>query len=188
MVDVFFSVSPISSSLERMSLVRESPSWSSKLEWPKEVVSLFEVGSYSMDFVDQIFNVVNTVLSKWFSNDGVWWERDSLSVDFTESSLEDEFSNWFSGRISKSNVRLNFSKQVWWSFVDSDKSSVVDLSKSEQSQDSDDFRVEFVNTSDSYDESELGLSRYVNLTSKLGLNIISDTFLLALISALTAFW
>ena len=64
----------------------------------------------------------------------------------------------------------------------------MDLSKSEQSQDSDDFRVEFVNTSDSYDESELGLSRYVNLTSKLGLNIISDTFLLALISALTAFW
>ena len=46
----------------------------------------------------------------------------------------------------------------------------MDLSESQQSQDSDDFRVKFVDTSDSYNECKFRLSRYINLTSKLGLN------------------
>ena len=171
-----------------MSLVWESSSRSSKFEWPQEVVSFFEVGTNTVDFVDQIFNVVDTVLSKGFGNDCVWWERDSLSVDLSVSSLENEFSNSFSGRVSESDVWLNFSEEVGWSFVNSDKSSVVDLSQSEQSEDSDDFRVEFVNTSDSYNECESWLSWYVDLTSELGLNIWIGTFLLESISALTDFW
>jgi len=171
-----------------MSLVWKSSSGSSKFEWPQEVVSFFEVGTNSVDFVDQIFNIVDAVLSKWFSYDSVWWERDSLSVDFTISSLENEFSNGFSWRISDSNIRLNFSEEVGWSFVDSNKSSVVDLSQSEQSEDSDNLGVEFVNTSDSDNECKFGLSRYVDLTCKFGLSIWSGTFLLASISALTAFW
>jgi len=171
-----------------MSLVWESSSRSSKFEWPQEVVSFFEVGTNSVDFVDQIFNVVDTVLSKGFSYDSVWWERDSLSVDFTISSLENEFSNGFSWRISEGDIRLNFSEEIWWSLVDSDKSSVVDLSQSEQSEDSDNLGVEFVNTSDSDNECESWLSRYVDLTCKFGLSILDGTFLLASISALTAFW
>ena len=171
-----------------MSLVWESSSGSSELEGPKEVVGFLEVRSYSVDFVDQIFDVIDAVLSEWFSYDGVWWERDSLSVDFSVSSLENEFSNSFSGRISEGDIWLNFSEEVGWSFVDSDKGSVVDLSQSEQSEDSDDFRVEFVNTSDSYNECESWLSWYVDLTSELGLNIWIGTFLLESISALTDFW
>ncbi len=171
-----------------MSLIRESSSRSSKFEGPQEVVCFFEVRTNSVDFVNQIFNVVDAMLSKWFSYNGVWWERDSLSVDFTISSLEDKFSNGFSWRISKGDVRLNFSEEIWWSFVDSDKGSVVDLSQSEQSQDSDNLWVEFVNTSDSNNECEFWLSGYVDLTCKFGLSIWSGTFLLASISVLTAFW
>jgi hypothetical protein len=64
----------------------------------------------------------------------------------------------------------------------------VDLSQSEQSQDSDDLGVEFVNTSDSHNECESRLSGYVDLSGKFGLSVIMCTFLLASISALTAFW
>jgi hypothetical protein len=63
----------------------------------------------------------------------------------------------------------------------------MDLSQPKQSQDSDDLWVKFVNTSDSYNECKSWLSWYVDLTSKLGLNIWNGTFLLASISALTAF-
>ena len=128
------------------------------------------MGTNSVDFIDQIFNVVDTVLSKWLSYDSVWWKRDSLSVDFTISSLEDEFSDGFSWRISESDVRLNFSEEIWWSFVDSNKGSIVDLSQSEQSQDSNDFWVELVNTSNSDHECEFGLSGYINLSSKFGIS------------------
>ena len=55
-VDEVFSVSPISSSLERMSLFRKSSSWASKLEGPKEVVGFLEVSTACVNFVDQIFN------------------------------------------------------------------------------------------------------------------------------------
>ncbi len=128
------------------------------------------------------------MLSKGFSNDGVVGKRDSLSVDLAVSSLENEFSNGFSGRISEGDVGLNFSEKVGRSFVHSDKGSVMDLPQSEQSQDSDDFGVEFVNTSDSNNECESGLGGYVNLSSELGLNRLKRTFLLASMSALTAFW
>ena len=170
-----------------MSLVRKPTSGSSKLEGPKEVVCFLEVRSNCVDFVDQVFNVVNTVLSEWFRYDSIWWERDSLSMDLSISSLENEFSNCFSWRISEGDVWLNFSKEVGWSFVDSDKGSIMDLSQPKQSQDSDDLWVKFVNTSDSYNECKSWLSWYVDLTSKLGLNIWNGTFLLASISALTAF-
>ena len=111
-----------------------------------------------------------------------------MPVDLAISSLENEFSDGFSGRIAESDVGLNFSEKVGRGFIDSDEGSVMDLPQSEQSQDSDDLRVEFVNTSDSHNECESGLGGYVDLSGKFGLNVTICTFLLASISALTAFW
>lgn len=87
MVDELFSVSPISSSLERMSLVGESSSWSSKFEWPQEVVGFLEVGTDSVNFIYQILNTNNTVLAQSLFNNGVGGDWDSLFVEFTETSL-----------------------------------------------------------------------------------------------------
>lgn len=55
-VDKDFTVAPITSSLEGMSLLSKSSSWSSKFEGPKEVVSLLEVGTNCVNFVDQVFD------------------------------------------------------------------------------------------------------------------------------------
>lgn len=188
LVDVLFSVSPISSSLEGMSLVRKSSSGASELEGPQEVVGLLEMGSDWVDFVDKILNVVNAVGSQRLFDDGVRRKRNSLLVNFTITSLENEFSDGLSGRISEGDVGLNSSENVGWSLIDSDEGSVVDLSQSEYSQDSDDLGVEFVNTSDPDDKGEFGLGWYVDLSWQFSLYKMVCTFLLASISALVALW
>ena len=96
LVDKLFSVSPISSSLEGVSLVCKSSSWSSKFEWPQEVVGFLEVRTNGINFVNQIFNTGDSMFSQNLLNNGVGSEWDSLFVDFTITSLKDEFSDGFS--------------------------------------------------------------------------------------------
>ena len=112
MVDVFFSVSPISSPLEGMSLGSKASSGSSEFEWPEEVIGLLEVRSDSVDFIDEIFNSVDSNLSKSLFNDGIIGERSSLFVDLAISSLKDEFSDGFPGWVSEGNIRLNSSDEI----------------------------------------------------------------------------
>lgn len=112
MVDVLLSVAPVSASLEGMSLGRESSSGSSEFEGPQKVVSLLEVVSNAVDFVDQIFNAADVVLVQGLVDDFVVGNGDSLSVDLAESSLEDEFSDGFAGRIAVGDVRLDSSEHV----------------------------------------------------------------------------
>ncbi len=87
LVDELFSVSPISSSLEGVSLLSETSSWGSKLEWPQEVVGFLEVWADSGDFINQIFNWDDSVFTQNLFDDAVAGNWNSLFVDFTESSL-----------------------------------------------------------------------------------------------------
>jgi hypothetical protein len=83
-----FSVSPISSSLEGVSLVGETSSWCSELEWPQEVVGFLEVWTDGIDFVDQILDASDTALAQNLFDDGVACQRNSLLVDLTIASLQ----------------------------------------------------------------------------------------------------
>ena len=87
MIDELFSVSPISSSLERMSLVGETSSWSSKFEWPQEVVGFLEVRTNGENFIDQIFNANDSVFTQNLFNYRVGGNWNSLFVNLTISSL-----------------------------------------------------------------------------------------------------
>lgn len=170
MVHELLSVTPISSSLEGVSLGSESTSGGSKLEGPQEVVSLLEVGSYSVNLVDKILNSGDVVLSEGLLDDGVGGQGDSLSVDLSVSSLENEFADGFARGVSEGDVGLDSSEEVGGGLVDSNEDSIVELSESEESHDSDDFGVELVNTPDSDNEGESGLSRYVDLSSEFCLS------------------
>ena len=97
-------------------------------------------------------------------DDLVVGKRDSLLVDLSISSLQNQFSDDFAWRVSKGDVWLNATEQVRGSLVDSDKDSVMDLSEPEQPQDSKDLRVELVDTSDSNDEGNSWMSRHVDLS------------------------
>jgi hypothetical protein len=64
----------------------------------------------------------------------------------------------------------------------------VDLSESQDPEDSEDLGVELVNTSDPDDEGELGLGRDVDLSGEFGLSGLMGTCLRAVISSELAFW
>lgn len=105
--------------------------------------------SNCIDFVNQIFNTGDTEFAQNLFNNTVVSKGCSLLVNFTISSFIYKFSDGFSGRIAKSDVGLNSSQKVSWGFVDSNESPVVELSQSQDSQNSDSSWVHFDNTSDS---------------------------------------
>ena len=82
-------------------------------------------------------------------------QGDSLLVDLAVASLEDESPDGLLGGVAVGDVGLNSSKHIDGSLVDSDEDSVMELSQSEESHDSDDLGVELVNTSDSNNKGEL---------------------------------
>ena len=110
-----------------------------------------------------------------------------MLVDLTISSLEDEFSDGFSSGISEGDIGLDSSDEVGGSLVDSHESTVVDLSESKNSKDSNDFGVKFVDTPDSDDEGQSGLGWYVDLSAEFGLGYVMNTCLRAVISAVVDF-
>lgn len=73
---------------------------------------------------------MNACLCEALIDDGVGGKWNSLFVYFSVSSLENEFSNSFSGRVAEGDVWLYFTEEVGGSFVDSDENSVMKLSQS----------------------------------------------------------
>jgi len=108
-----------------MSLVVESTLGGGKLEGPQEVVGLLEMGSDIVDFVDQIFNADDSVLTKSLFNDFVGSNGDSLLVDLTVTSLVDQVRDGVSGGVAESDIRFDLLDHVKSSSVDSDEGSVV---------------------------------------------------------------
>ena len=106
-----------------------------ELEWPEEVVGLLEVRTAGDDFVDEIFNAVDTLLGKFTSDDGVIRKRKSASVNFTVTSLVDKVGDGGSGWETVGDERLNDSDHVPGSFVKLNEDGVVDLSKSKELED-----------------------------------------------------
>ena len=90
LVDEFLSVAPDTPVLVRMSLRGEALLGRVELERPQEVVCLLEVSADSRDFVDEVLNAGDAVLSERGLNDGVVGEGDSGPVDLAVSSLVDK--------------------------------------------------------------------------------------------------
>lgn len=170
LVDVSFSVSPVTSHLEGVSLGSESSSGSSEFEGPQEVVGFLEVFTAGVDFVDEIFNGVDALLSEALLDSVVGFQGNSLFVDFTVTSLEDELSDGVSGGVSVSDVGLNSSEHIDGGLVKSDENTVMELSQSEESHDSDGLGIELVNTSDSDHEGDSRFGRDMDLAGELSLN------------------
>ncbi len=95
-----------------MSFQFNSLSWGAELEWPQEVVGLFEVRTNCDDFVDEVFNANDSVFAEFLFDNAVVGQRKSLSVSLSESSLVDEVSDGLGGGVTISNVRLNLSNHV----------------------------------------------------------------------------
>ena len=95
-VDEVFSISPVSSSLERMSFFRKSSSRAPKFEWPQEIVGFLEVSTNGVNFLNQILNRQNSMFTKSSFNQLVVGQGNSLFIYFAIPSLIDEFLDGFS--------------------------------------------------------------------------------------------
>ena len=91
----------------------------------------------SPDLVNQVLNTHDSVLSQNLLNNCVTGQRNSLLVNLSITSLQDKLSDGLSGWVTKGNVWLNSSQEIDCSFVDSDESTIMQLSESQESEDSD---------------------------------------------------
>lgn len=149
-VDFLLSVAPDATFLIGMSLFSESFLWRVKLEWPEEVIGFLEVRSNSDDFVDEVFNTGNTVLSKLLFDNAVVSKRDSWSLDLSITSLVNELLDCGLWGVAVSNIRLYSSEHVNSGLVQFDEDSVVKLPQSQKLHDLSASRVKLVDTILSY--------------------------------------
>jgi len=177
LIDGFVSVTPITTLHERMSLVVESTLGGRKLEGPEEVVGFLEMGSDSVDFVDQIFNADDLELTKSLFNDFIGGNGDSLLVDLSITSLVDHVGDGMSGGETESDIRFDFLDHVKSSSVNSDEGGVVNLSKTEQLEDLFDLRSKIVDTSDSDHKDDSRFSGNVERTGSSSFSSELNTFL-----------
>ena len=91
----------------------------------------------SPDLVNQVLYTHDSVLSQNLLDDCVAGQRNSLLVNFSVTSLQDKLSDGLSGWVTKGNVWLNSSQKIHYGFVDSDESAIMQLSESQDSEDSD---------------------------------------------------
>ena len=129
-----------------MSLLLPAVLWCVQLEWPEEVVSLFEGWSNSPDLVDEVLNAVDTLLSKDTRDDTVVSQRDSRAIDLSVATLVDKSANAITGWVSISDEWLDSSDHVDGGTVKANEHSVVDLSESEKLHDLLAFWAQFVDT------------------------------------------
>lgn len=171
-----------------MSLVSISSSWVIKLEWPEEVVGGLEVWSTGGNFVDEVLNTGDSDLSQLLLDNSVVAEWDSSSLNSDESSLVDEFLDGGDRGISVGDIWFDLSEHVGGGLVDTDEGGVVDLSDSQETEDSDDVWVQFSGSSDSDDSVDLWLvwdvERSGSLGSSLGINILFNLSLILLLVGL----
>jgi len=149
-IDVILTVTIISSLVIMDGLLPQSSSGRVELEGPQEVVGFFEVGSDGVDFVDEILNADDSVLSKSLFNDTVVVEGNPLPVHLGVSSLVDEFLDALKIGVSmgggqkaghmelKLKIKLpigeigfSHTDHVDGSLVQPDESPIVDLTKTE---------------------------------------------------------
>jgi len=144
--------------------------------------------SDSVKVSDQIFNANDSEFSKGLFNNFIGSNGDSLLVDLSETSLVDQSGDGVSGGESESDKRFDLLDHVKGGSVNSDQSSVVDLSESQQLKDLSDIGSQIVNTSDSGDKDELGFSGNIESTFSSSLSLkIDDLLLFSFVSLVVGF-
>jgi len=114
-----------------VSLLLDSSSWRVESEWEEEVVDFLELRTKVIDLIDDVLDASDTMLSKTLFNDFVLNERDSLSVEFSKSSLVDKILDGALRWESIGNIWLDLSEHVHRSLIILNEYSISDLGKSE---------------------------------------------------------
>jgi len=136
----------------------ETTSWVVKLEWPKEVGGLLEVWTDSVDLVDEILDTDDTVLAEVSLNKGVVGKSNALLVDLSVTTLVDKLAHGLEVWVTVGDPWLNDLEHLKGSLGHADKDTVVDLKETEKLEDLAWLRGDLVDTLDTDNEDQLGLS------------------------------
>jgi len=172
------SVSGVTTFHEVSSLVLESTEGRVQFERPQEVVGFLEVCTASVDFVDEIFNTDDVLVSEALLDDGVISQWDTLLVDLSVSSFVDEVGDGFQGRFTVSDIWFDGTEHSHGGVVDLHEDGVVDLTKTEKLEDLLGLRSYVHDTLNTDNKEDLGsrLNVVVSLVLSLTLHADGGTF------------
>ena len=176
-VDQFISGSEGTEALdEGVSLDLESTEWRGELEWPQEVVGFLELWSAGNDLVNEVLHAVDARCTESVGDDAIVGERNTLSVDLSESTFVDQLGNGLLGWETVSDVWLNDSNHVPGSLVELNEHSIVQLSESQKLQDLLWLWGKLIDTLDSDNESNLWFALDEEVSILLGFSLtINDS-------------
>jgi hypothetical protein len=145
-----------------------------QLEGPQEGVGLLEVGTNSVDLVDDILNADDTNSAQSLLNDIIGGDGNTLSINLGKSALVDQLANGLQVGVAIGDEGLNQTEHLDGWGVKTHESGVVDLEETEKLKNFASFGVNTIDTSDADDDSELGLSGNIEVSSLLSLAASSD--------------
>ena len=136
----------------------EATSWVAKLERPKEVARLLEVGADGEDLMDQVLHTHNAELAEMLFDDGVVGERDAVLIDSLGiAALVDEFADRFEVGVAVGDEGLDDLQHFHRGFCETDEDTVVDLEETQELKGLALLGIDLVDTLDTDDEGEFGL-------------------------------
>jgi len=139
-----------------MSLLFEASEGRRKLEWPKEIVCCFKVGTNCHNLVNQVFNARNSAATKFLINHGVVIEWNSATINLAEATAVNKFWNCAASGISIGDKGLDIAYHVPGGAVESYKDTIVKLTQSKKLQNLLLFWGKLVNTSNSDNKCNFG--------------------------------
>lgn len=129
-----------------------------QLEGPEEVVGLLEVGANSVDLVDQILHADNAELAEVLLDDLVVGEGSTLLVDLSVTTLVQKLADGLQVGVTVGNVGVDDGQHLLGSLGETDESTRVDLEQTQELEDLAGLRGNLVDTLDTDNEDELGLT------------------------------
>ena len=178
-VDELLTVASITSLSEVSKLLNKTASGASELEGPEEAGSLTEVGSRGEDLVNDILNADKTELTERGLDDGVISDGNALLINDGVSALVDELADSLESGVSPGDVRLDDTEHLKDGLGQTDEDTVVQLTEAQKLQDLAGLGADVVDTTDTDDESDLGLRLDEKLSSVLGIAASLDELQLA---------
>ena len=152
-----------------------------QLEGPEEVVGLLEVGTNGVDLVDQILHADNAELAEVLLDDLVVGEGSALLVDLSVTTLVEKLADGLQVGVTVGNVGVDDGQHLLSSLGKTNESTRVDLEQTQELEDLAGLRSNLVDTLDTDNEDELGLT--LNEEAALLASNAVETDLLALSGA-----
>lgn len=180
-VDVLLAVTSITTLSEVGALLLVATLGGRELEGPDELVGQLEVGTAGIDLVNEVLDAENVKLTELLGDDGVVGERDALASNLTITTLVDQVLHGLEVGVTPGDVGGDEGQHLLHGLGKADEDGVVDLAKTEELEDLSGLGINSVDTTDTDDESNLGLRVNVENTRVFGEAAVANEGLLSIL-------